>query len=184
MYDSQQGRMPGSQPIRVTVALFAALTFSCIAHADSTSKDAYIHSRGGHWVLGTNKVEKTIRLQDGRLEMVSFRNKTNQREYVQGGGRSSEFSAVVDGKEVTGISGGWTLVREQARTLDQGELDMELAVSRGPVGPQPASSRSSAFQEEECRVSMSEAMPAAPPALLRRPATPSFPSLKVQGSPL
>ncbi|MBI3665771.1 MAG: hypothetical protein HY236_06015, partial [Acidobacteria bacterium] len=78
-------------------------------------------------------VEKTISLNCGSFTLASFKNKASQREYVQGGVPSAEIRLSADGKELTGRDGGWTLAREDAHQLAQGEMQLDLTLRRGQL---------------------------------------------------
>ncbi len=96
------------------------------------SSDAYIRDTGRKWVFGTDKVERTVALEDGRLLLKSFRNKATDTELVPDGAASDEFSVSIGDQEhtVTGTSGGWQLVEAKQAELGQGELQLEIAVGR------------------------------------------------------
>jgi hypothetical protein len=104
-----------------------------VCAADLQSRDAYLHRQPNQWAFGSGVVEKTVRLDSGRLTMVSFRNKAARREYVQGGAISSEIRLGLDGRELTGRNGRWTLVRDEARTLPRGEVQLDLVLRNGPL---------------------------------------------------
>jgi hypothetical protein len=96
------------------------------------SRDAYIRSEEGRWVIGTSTVEKVVRLENGRLTLASFMNKVSGRECIQGGAVSNEVRLSGDGQEITGGSGGWVLLEEDSHRLSQGELQLDLKLRHGP----------------------------------------------------
>ncbi len=95
------------------------------------SRDGYIRPEADRWVIGTSEVERIVSLKDGRLAQISFKNKRSGREYIQGAAISSEIRLTVDGNEITGDSGGWTLGGEESRQLSQGELQLDLKLQHG-----------------------------------------------------
>ncbi len=97
------------------------------------SHDGYIRSEAGRWVIGTSAVEKIIVLKGGRVGQGSLKNKLSGREYIQNEAISAEIRITVDGKEITGDSGGWTLAGEDSQQLSQGELQLDLKLQHGPL---------------------------------------------------
>jgi hypothetical protein len=95
-----------------------------------TSKDAYVIRKGDAWTLGTGKVERTIKLAEGRVFTTSWKDKTSGRELLPKGAVSDELAAVVNGQPVLGGSGGWSLVDAQERMLAQGEIQLDLTLRR------------------------------------------------------
>ncbi len=96
------------------------------------SSDAYIREAGRKWVFGTDKVERAVALEDGRLLLKSFRNRATDTELVPGDAVSDEFYVSVgdQGHTITGTSGDWQLVEARQAKLGQGELKLEIAVER------------------------------------------------------
>jgi len=101
--------------------------------AQTNSKDAYVQSHAGTWVIGTGEVEMTIRLDGHGLAMTSFRNKLSRTEYMKAGAVSDETRFGLDGKEITGANGGWSLVRQEQHELTQGEVQLDLTLGNEQV---------------------------------------------------
>ncbi len=66
------------------------------------------------WKLSSSKVQRVVVLEGGRFFTQSWTDRTTGRE-LQGGAQADELGAMVDGKEVTGIGGGWSLVSASQR---------------------------------------------------------------------
>src|ERR1700677_1078521 len=64
------------------------------------------------WTLSTSKVQRIIVLEDGCLFTQSSIDRSTGHD-LQGGAQADELGATVDGKEVTGLAGGWSLFSEQ-----------------------------------------------------------------------
>lgn len=108
--------------------------FTAMACAqDLTSKDAYIKRQAAQWTIGNELLEKTIQVSDGNLTQSSFRNKLTRREYVSPGAPSTEFRLTAGSVAVAGNDGGWKLLRNDVRKLDQGELELALTLAHAPL---------------------------------------------------
>ena len=79
------------------------------------------------WHLNTSHVQRTVAVEDGRFITKSWTDATTGRD-VLGTTPSSELSVLVDGKEVTGLTAGWSFVSDHRsrRTDGSGELDLTL----------------------------------------------------------
>ena len=95
-----------------------------------TSNDAYIAADGCQWTLGTAAVEKVIALEDGRLLVKSLKNKLTGRELAPPGESFEEITSAVVGLPGEGP---WALTSARPSKLAQGELQLELTLSRGPL---------------------------------------------------
>ena len=115
--------------MRIIVVLLLSLTWTASAVAQISSKDAYVQSHAGTWVIGSGMLRMVLRLDGGSLAMTSFRNQLSQTEYVQANSRSDEIRLGLDGKKITGRSGDWFLVHEAAHKLAQGEVELDLTLS-------------------------------------------------------
>jgi hypothetical protein len=111
-------------PVPVLLVLLASPVLSL------TSGDAYVIRKGDTWTLGTSKVERTLRLADGKFVTSTWRDKTSGRELLVVGMVSDELVAVIDGQKVLGASGGWKLLDAKERTLTQGEIQLDLTLRR------------------------------------------------------
>ena len=96
-----------------------------------TRGDGTIRSRPGRWTLETATVRRVLAFEDGQLRLVSFRGRPAGREMVPAGKPVSVLpSGMVAGK----LPGPWRLVGSRARTLRQGELQLDIELARGPLG--------------------------------------------------
>ena len=93
------------------------------------SQDGYVIKDGPCWTFGTKVVEAAISLEDGRLVLKSFKNKTSGREMAPA--KSLELVS----SEVLGIEGQgpWTLERSRTTKLKQGELQLDVTLDRGSI---------------------------------------------------
>ncbi len=101
-----------------------------VSSSSLSSDDAYVQAHDTRWVMGTAAVERTVELRNGRLVLGSFKNKISGRELVPANLDLDEVSDAVVG--VRG-DGPWKLESARADRLNQGELHLELKLSRGQV---------------------------------------------------
>ncbi|OUS78413.1 hypothetical protein B1748_02115 [Paenibacillus sp. MY03] len=102
----------------------------------STSGDAYVTYDSGTrtWTLGTDDVEKKVRLNDlGQFMQTSFKNKLTNREYVQGTQQSDEFQIKIGSTVYNGSSTGWIYDTHDVTTLSQGELQLKITFHNSVV---------------------------------------------------
>lgn len=94
--------------------------------------DTYCKREGNRILLGTEKIAMTLELTErGAYLLQSFVNRATGKEYVQPGPvRPDEFAIAVDGQEVRGASGGFSLESVTAHTLSQGELETVVTLQR------------------------------------------------------
>lgn len=92
--------------------------------------DAY--SKQNKIRIGTSKIVKELQLtKEGRLLMSSLEHVETKKEYVQGDGNSTdEFFATINGEDVNGSSGGFTIENVEQKTLPQGEQETILSLKR------------------------------------------------------
>jgi hypothetical protein len=97
---------------------------------ETTSGDGYVRldERTSTWALGTSMVEHRLQLVKGVFALTSFENKLSRRQYVSEATRGEEFRIVADGKEYTGLSGGWRLVGSDTSVLAQGEIQLVVRI--------------------------------------------------------
>ncbi len=112
------------------LCLVSAVTVVCTAQAQKPR----IERNGNAWVLDTGVVRKAVRLEGGRLLLVSFRHPASGREYASAAQVSPEFRFTMDGATVSGADAGWTLVEDNVHRLAQGEWQLDLALRRGSIG--------------------------------------------------
>ena len=84
------------------------------------------------WRLSTSKVQRVVVLEGGRFFTQSWTDRTTGRE-LQGGTQADELGAMVDGKEVTGIGGGWSLISERNAPLKDGSSELDLTLRHGDL---------------------------------------------------
>lgn len=101
--------------------------------ADDRQSDAYVRREGMTWIMGTSKAERTVALRDGHLVLTSFKNKTTDREYRDRGKDPEEIRIKVDGVSLSEPIANWTLVSEHTQQLNQGEMQLDLNLTTGPV---------------------------------------------------
>ena len=96
------------------------------------------------WTLNTNQMQRVIVLEGGRLFTQSWTDRRSGQELL-GGEKADEFAVVVDGKEITGLAGGWTLVSARSNPQKAGSVELALAVRQGgldePISPPPIPSK-------------------------------------------
>ena len=89
---------------------------ACQSFAE-TNQDAYITQNGDTWILGSASVEMTVSLRNGMLLTTGLKNKMNGHDL-------SPFDAI----------GPWTFVAAKTSKLTQGELRLDLTLSRDSLG--------------------------------------------------
>jgi hypothetical protein len=96
------------------------------------SSDAYIEQDETTWTLATATVERVVALEDGKLLLKQFKDKVSGQELAADG---SEFAFALDTPEnrITGASGGWFLVNADASKGPQGELQLQLCLTRNGI---------------------------------------------------
>ncbi len=87
-----------------------------VAGATACAEDAEIRQRGDQWTLRTSRMERVVALEDGRLVLKGFRDRTTGRELVARGAVVEEFdaSAVNGAEHPNGSAGGWRLTSSSA----------------------------------------------------------------------
>jgi hypothetical protein len=103
-----------------------------VAGATACADKADIRQRGNQWTLRTSRMERVIALEDGRLVLERFTDRTTGRELVARGAVVEEFLApVADGAERPNAStGGWRLLGWKQSRLPQGERQLDITVQR------------------------------------------------------
>src|SRR5688572_28025658 len=104
----------------ILVLTVIVMLFSIVFSSEGrtmTSKDAYIHSTGAKWVIGTDAVERTIEFVDGKLLLTGFRNKITGKDLLPGGKIAGEFFVQINGTPVSGSDGGWKLTGSKETAL-------------------------------------------------------------------
>ena len=116
-----------SHPLWLGLLLMAMAGF-----AMGASSDAYIRRDGTTWTLGTAAVERVVALEDGKLLLKHFTDKVSGRDLAAEG---SELSIGLGSPEnrITGASGGWMLVEAAESQGAQGELQLDLRLSRDGI---------------------------------------------------
>lgn len=98
-----------------------------------TSGDAYIRREGDRWTFGTASVRRVVALTEGRFRLESFRDDVAGREWAATTGASEEFVVSLGDARVGGDSGGWLLEEAREEQLEQGELQLDIALQRGDL---------------------------------------------------
>ncbi len=117
---------------------FSRLTGLCLlltvlaGYATGEPSDAYIRREGTTWTVGTVSVERVVALEDGKLVLKHFRDKVSGQDLA---GNGSELSFGLDSPDnrITGATGGWTLVDAVDSKGAQGELQLDLRLSRDGI---------------------------------------------------
>lgn len=88
--------------------------------------DGYIRREGNEWTIGTVSVERKIRFDEGRLELVSLRNKVTGLEYRNAEIDCSDIRFMANNEAVGGPAWHWQLGSEHAKQASQGELQLDI----------------------------------------------------------
>ncbi|MEN6535752.1 MAG: hypothetical protein ABFD89_18960 [Bryobacteraceae bacterium] len=94
------------------------------------AQDAYVKRDGNSWSFGTSKVERTVKLDNGRFYTGKWTDLKSGRELLTGI-RGEEFAAVIDGAQISGLSGGWTLVSARDVKQSDGSQQLDVILQRG-----------------------------------------------------
>jgi hypothetical protein len=105
---------------------------SALLSADGWA-DVYARREGMTWIMGSSRVEQKVALENGRFLLTSFRNKLSRREYRNHGADPDQIRMRVDGVSTDSPSWQWKLLDEHQRVLPQGELQLEIRLSGGPL---------------------------------------------------
>ena len=97
--------------------------------------DAYSRRDGNQIRIGTDRIAMTLELtEEGCFFLSGLRHAATGKEYVQPGKqRPDEFAVTIDGEEIRGASGGFTLEDVATARLSQGELETVVALRRGAL---------------------------------------------------
>ena len=109
---------------------FVLMSVCGYALADPPS--GYIERDGTAWAFGTATVERVVALEDGKLLLKSFKDKVLGRDLAAGGSELS-FSLDAPDNRISGASGGWKLVDASESQGTQGELQLDLSLSRDGI---------------------------------------------------
>src|SRR5512137_293003 len=122
------GPRKGASLCRSVGFLLALLAAGATACAD----EATIRQRGNQWTLRTSRMERVIALEDGRLVLKRFTDRSAGRELVASDAVVEEFLApVAEGAEPrSGSAGGWRLLGSKQSKLPQGERQLDITVQR------------------------------------------------------
>ena len=97
------------------------------------SGDGYIRREGNEWIFGTSTVERRVRLDDGRLYLVSLRNKLTGHEYQDAGTWPAEIRFSIDSADVSASSWRWKLRGEHAVQGSQGTLQLDIELESASI---------------------------------------------------
>ena len=114
----------------VVVQLFFLSVTGCLLHAQTNLKsaDGYMRHEGNEWILGTSRVERRVRLANGRFVLASLRNKISGREYQDATAAPAEIRFVADGQDVSASTWSWKLRGEHSVRGAQGELQLDIGL--------------------------------------------------------
>lgn len=112
--------------IVVQLLLLCAAASLLSAQSHLQSADGYIRREGNEWIVGTESVERRIRLDSGHLYLASLRNKLTGHEYQDVKTPLAEFRFSVDGEDVNASGWQWKLRTEQAIQISQGALQLDI----------------------------------------------------------
>ncbi|MBI5091160.1 MAG: hypothetical protein HZB26_01810 [Candidatus Hydrogenedentes bacterium] len=94
--------------------------------------DEYVKDAGTTWTLGTKTVERQVTLENGKLLLTHFKDKSSGQELIADGAASPEFSFSIDTPEnrITSASEGWTLAGTHESKGTQGERYFDIRLQR------------------------------------------------------
>jgi hypothetical protein len=122
-----------SRPVVIQlVILFAAASLLC-AQTRLQSGDAYVRREANEWIMGSAGAERRVRLDSGRLHLVSLRNKLTGREYQDATTLPEEIRFSADGEDVTASRWRWRLLGERAMLASQGTLQLDIELESAGI---------------------------------------------------
>ncbi len=94
--------------------------------------DAYISRRGQDFTLGTQSVERALTFRNGRLLVVSHKDRASGRELLVGAAGVADFAVLVGPERtlITTATHGWNLVDAAESKLADGALRLDLIIER------------------------------------------------------
>ena len=97
--------------------------------------DAYCRREGNLIQIGTSEISMELELTaTGAFYLRSLTHVRTGKEYVQAAlMRPDEFSVTVDGEEIRGAVGGFSLESVSTKTLTQGELEAVVVLRRNDL---------------------------------------------------
>src|SRR3981081_1114145 len=99
----------------VVQLLFFSVTGGLLqSQTNLKSADGYVRREGNEWILGTSRVERRVRLANGRFVLASLRNKISGREYQDATAAPAEIRFVADGQDVSASTWSWKLRGEHS----------------------------------------------------------------------
>src|ERR1700722_13513803 len=105
----------------------AFLLTTLVAHAQTSN------SSSNHvWKLTSARVQRILVLEGGRFFTRSWIDRTTGRD-LQSGMTADELGLTVNGKELTGLSGGWSLVSESTSQKKDGSSELDLTLRHGDM---------------------------------------------------
>jgi len=122
------GRIPVCRTLITLLAIFGAMATLLQAQTNLQSADGYVRREGNEWIIGTSNVERRIRLERGRLELLSLRNKSTGREYQDAETPPAEIRFFAGDDDVSSSHWHWKLRAEHAIQLAQGELQLDIVL--------------------------------------------------------
>ncbi|MCL5098277.1 MAG: hypothetical protein M1608_12270 [Candidatus Omnitrophica bacterium] len=119
----------------IKVRLGCLLLGVCLAQASLEAGQAYVRQEDNRWTFGTEKVERIVALENGKLLLKSFRDPASGKEFIPQKAESAEFSLALGdaGSVVSGASGGWKLINTQTTSLENGVKRLDITVARDPI---------------------------------------------------
>lgn len=101
-------------------------------YAMGDSPVAYIKHEGTTWTLGTASAERVVALENGKLLLRQFKDKISGQELAADGPEMA-FALGSPEHRITGASGGWTLVDAKESKGTQGDLQLDLRLTRDGI---------------------------------------------------
>jgi hypothetical protein len=109
---------------------FAAWLMLLWVSGSLAADSAYVRRQGKDFILGSDRVERRLTLQDGQFLLTAYTDKITGHSLLSPGAGVPEFFLAVgtNRTEVSGASGGWTLHAASIRRLelDVRQLDVTL----------------------------------------------------------
>ena len=84
------------------------------------------------WTLTTTKVRRVIVLEDGRLFTQAWIDRATGHDLLAGA-KADELGVIIDGKEVNGLGGGWSLVSEKELPQKDQSIELDLTLKHGDL---------------------------------------------------
>jgi hypothetical protein len=102
------------------------LSYGALAQQSSNMQTKHM------WSLTTKKVQRVVILENGHFFTQSWKDRSSNHDLL-GGMKVTELAVVVDGKEISGIDDGWSLVSNHNTVEKDESVELDITLRRGDL---------------------------------------------------